>query len=61
MGPITLAAGLSVLNQANPAKDHVDPLFARDPLCIDGQLFAIRERSTPKSREQRGKSNTGNG
>lgn len=51
MGPTTLAAGLPVPDQANPAKDHVGPLFARDPLCINGQLSAIRERNTPESGE----------
>lgn len=61
MGPITLAAGLPVPDQTNPAKDQVGPLFARDPLCVDGQLSTIRERNTPKSREQRSKSNAGNG
>lgn len=51
MGPITLAAGLPIPDQADPAKDHVGPLFARDPLCTDGQLSPIRERNTPKPGE----------
>lgn len=41
MGSITLAAGLPVPDQTDPAKDHVGPLFARDPLCVDGQLSTI--------------------
>jgi hypothetical protein len=51
MGPVTLAAGLPVPDQADSTKAHVGTLFARDPLCIDGQLSAIRKGDAPESRE----------
>ena len=51
MGPAPVAPGVPVPDQADPAKDHVRALLARDALCADGQLSTIREGDAFQSGE----------
>lgn len=51
MGSIALTASLPISDQTDPTEDYVGPLLARNPLCFNGQLFAIWKGNAFESRK----------
>lgn len=49
LGAAAFPAGIAVLGQADPAKNHVHPFFTSHPLRFDGELLAVRERNPSQS------------